>query len=41
MINNVEIVIVDAGGRTDVQLLELAKAVVIGSEQDYHNGGIM
>jgi hypothetical protein len=41
MINNVEVVIVDAGARTDAELLDLAKAVVIGSEQDYHNGGMI
>lgn len=41
MINNVEVVIVDARGRTDAEILEIAKTVVVGSEQDYHNGGMM
>ena len=41
MINNIEVVIVDSAGRTDDQILDLAKSVVIGSEQDYHNGGYM
>lgn len=41
MINNIEVVIVDQGGRSDADILELAKSVVIGSEQDYHNGGSM
>ena len=41
MINNIEVVIVDRAGRGDDEILQLAKAVVIGSEQDYHNGGMM
>jgi hypothetical protein len=41
MIDNVEVVIIDRGTRTDAEILEIAKVVVVGSEQDYHNGGMM